>query len=253
MTIDLMTGSQRAGRSGREGWESIKMKHWVWGLAVILALKAGAALHDHSAGPLAVKQVPTGHKVVAFTFDDGPHPGTTPELLRVLQEKGVKGTFFVLGSNAEMHMDLLRQIVAEGHEVANHGYSHKFAKDMNLAGYLAEVDRTADVVSGVTARPVLFRPPGGSYNDRLVAALQQRGYSTVLWSVDARDWARPPADQVVKTVTEAVKPGSICLFHDGQQDLPTPQAVSRLIDILGAQGYRMVTVGELLQYYEIRP
>ena len=100
------------------------MKHWVWGLAVILALQAGAALHDHSAGPLAVKQVPTGHKVVAFTFDDGPHPGTTPELLRVLQEKGVKGTFFVLGSNAEMHMDLLRQIVAEGHEVANHGYSH---------------------------------------------------------------------------------------------------------------------------------
>ena len=224
----------------------MNVKSWLWGLAVILALKAGAALHDQTAGPQAVKQIPTGQKVVAFTFDDGPHPGTTPELLRILRDGGVKATFFVLGSNAERHMGLLRQIVAEGHEIANHGYSHKFAKDMNLADYLAEVDRTETLVSTVTARPVLFRPPGGSYNDRLVAALQQRGYTTVLWSVDARDWSRPPADQVVKTVKEGVKPGSICLFHDGQQDLPTPQAVARLIGTLGAQGYRIVTVSELL-------
>ena len=230
----------------------MKVKRWLWGLAVILALKAGSALHDQTAGPQVVKQIPTSQKVVAFTFDDGPHPGTTPEVLRILRDGRVKATFFVLGSNAERHMDLLRQIVAEGHEIANHGYSHKFAKDMNLADYLAEVDRTETLVSAVTARPVLFRPPGGSYNDRLVAALQQRGYTTVLWSVDARDWSRPSADQVVKTVTEGVKPGSICLFHDGQQDLPTPQAVARLIDTLGAQGYRIVTASELLQYYEIR-
>lgn len=226
----------------------------VWGVAAIAALLmvCGAAHDMLVKESKVVKQVPTTHKVIAFTFDDGPHPGTTLELLRVLRQKEVKATFFILGRNAEQHHAILEQVAAEGHELANHGYSHRFAKDVSADEYVAEVDRNAAILASVGARPVLFRPPGGSYNDRLVAKLQQKGYTTVLWSVDCRDWARPSVEQVVQVAAANLKPGNIFLFHDGQDKLPTPQAVSILIDKFRAEGYQFVTLSELLQYYEVR-
>ncbi|WP_312201779.1 polysaccharide deacetylase family protein, partial [Anaerospora hongkongensis] len=99
----------------------------LWSMITVLAiLAAGGTLGSLEKQNKIIRQVPTTHKVVAFTFDDGPHPGTTPELLKILREKGVKATFFILGRNAETHCDLLKQVIADGHEIGNHGYSHQF-------------------------------------------------------------------------------------------------------------------------------
>lgn len=225
----------------------------LWSVVAALVVAIVGTAHEYSASEAKIiRQVPTTHKVVAFTFDDGPHPGTTPELLAVLREKGVKATFFILGRNGALCADLLRQVASDGHELGNHGYSHKFSRQLSMEAYLADVEQNEALLGTVGARPVLFRPPGGGYNDALVARLKQKGYTTVLWSVDTRDWSRTTVDQVVKTAIHNLKPGAIYLFHDGQNDLPTPKAVSILIDNFHAQGYEIVPVGELLQYYEIR-
>lgn len=225
----------------------------LWSIIAVLSLMiAGGNYDSMEKQSRIIRHVPTTHKIVAFTFDDGPHPGTTPELLKVLREKGVKATFFILGRNAEIYGDLLRQVVAEGHELANHGYSHQFLHQINMEEYLAEVDRNEALLATVGVKPVFFRPPGGGYNDQLVNKLQQKGYTTVMWTVDTRDWSRPTVSEVVKTASANLKPGNIYLFHDGQDKMPTPQAVSLLIDQFRAQGYQFVTLSELMQYYEVR-
>lgn len=198
-----------------------------------------------------IRKVPTTHKVVALTVDDGPHYKTTPELLTVLREKQVKLTLFILGANAEAHPEIVAQAIADGHEIACHAYSHQLLNNMPLTAAAAEIDRAQAVVTRIGApKPTLFRPPGGAYNDQIVAMVRDKGYTTVLWSIDTGDWRRPPVGQVVKTTLDNVRPGSIVLMHDGQYPLPTPQAMGTIIDNLRAQGYQLVTVSELLQYNE---
>jgi peptidoglycan/xylan/chitin deacetylase (PgdA/CDA1 family) len=198
-----------------------------------------------------IKKIPTTHKVVAITVDDGPHYKTTPEILMVLKEKQAKATFFVLGKNAEAHPEIVAQTVAEGHEIASHAYSHRRLNRLTDAEVVDELARLEVVLQPVAPKPTLFRPPDGAYNDGLVALARERGYTTVLWSVDTGDWRQLPVEQVVKAVLDNVQPGSIILMHDGQYPLPTPQAMSIIIDKLRAQGYQLVTVSELLQYYEV--
>lgn len=231
------------------------MNKKVWHLwnALVITVAIVAGVHAYGPGERElVRKVPTTHKVVAFTFDDGPHPAATPELLALLEEKEVKATFFILGRNGEANLPLLKEIIAAGHEIGNHGYSHQFLRQMGMDRYLADVKRNEALLNRAGVTTTLFRPPGGGYNDNLVAKLQQDGYRTVMWSVDTRDWSRPDADQVVKRATDHLEPGAIFLFHDGQSDLPTVKAVRILIDRFREQGYSIVTVGELLRYEEVR-
>ncbi|HWR42727.1 polysaccharide deacetylase family protein [Sporomusa sp.] len=198
-----------------------------------------------------IRKIPTTHKVVAITVDDGPHYKTTPEILTVLKEKQAKATFFVLGANAEAHPEIVAQEVADGHEIASHAYSHRRLNKLTATEVIAEFERLETVLQPVAPKPTLFRPPDGAYNDGVVALARERGYATVLWSVDTGDWRQGSVEQVVKTVLDNVQPGSIILMHDGQYPLPTPQAMPVIIDKLREQGYQMVTVSELLQYYEV--
>ena len=197
-----------------------------------------------------IRKIPTTHKVVALTIDDGPHYKTTPEILRVLAEKQAKATFFVLGSNAEAHPEIVAQAAGQGHEIASHAYSHKRLNRLTAAEVVAELTHLENILQPYAPKPTLFRPPEGAYNDELVRLVSEKGYTTVLWSVDSGDWRQPPVEQVVKTVLDNVKPGSIILMHDGQYPLPTPQAMALIIDNLRSQGYQLVTVSELLQYYK---
>jgi peptidoglycan/xylan/chitin deacetylase (PgdA/CDA1 family) len=223
----------------------------VWGVMVLFALLAGGVTTDALlAQNQVIKKVPTTQKVVALTFDDGPEAHTTPELLAVLREKQVHATMFVLGKNVEKNPRIFAQTVADGHEIASHGYSHEIFSRMRPAQYLQEITKVEQLLKDVAPQPVFFRPPGGGWNDSVAAALRQRGYTIVLWSVDPRDWARPSVQQVVQTVLQQVKPGSIIIMHDGQPQLPTPAAVGIIIDRLRAEGYKILTVGELLKYYE---
>lgn len=223
---------------------------------VIFGVMLGAAVLAQ--GMLAekgkvIKKVPTTHKVVALTVDDGPHYKTTPQMLAVLREKNVKLTLFILGENAASHPELLAQAVADGHEIANHAYSHNSLAKMSKAEVGEELDKAEKAIMVAAPKPTLFRPPGGAYNDNVIAESQKRGYTTILWSIDTGDWRRPSVQHVVDSVMNNVEPGSIVLLHEGQYPLPTPEAIGIIIDKLRAQGYSIVTVSELLQYYEVRP
>lgn len=191
--------------------------------------------------------------MVALTIDDGPHYKTTPQMLAVLREKKVKLTLFILGENAKSHPEILAQAVADGHEIATHAYSHKLLSKIGKAEVGEELDQAEKVITMVAPRPTLFRPPGGAYNDHVLEESTKRGYTTILWSIDTGDWRRPSVDHVVDAVMKNIEPGSIVLMHDGQYPLPTPEAIGIIIDRLQEQGYSIVTVSELLQYYEVRP
>ncbi|MDF2569589.1 MAG: pgdA 1 [Sporomusa sp.] len=210
------------------------------------------AVHVFDGNNQVIRKVPTTHKVVAITIDDGPHYKTTPEILMVLKEKKAKVTFFVLGANAEAHPEIVAQAVMDGHEIASHAYSHKRLNRITAAEVVNEFERLETVLEPIAPKPTMFRPPDGAYNDEIVRLAGERGYTTVLWSVDTGDWRLLPVEKVVKTTINNVKPGSIILMHDGQYPLPTPQAIALIIDNLSSQGYQFVTVSELLQYYEKR-
>ncbi len=225
-----------------------------WGIylaaGVLVALLAvGHILQDHSR---AVKKVPTNRKIIALTFDDGPHPRTTQALLAVLSAKNVRATFFLLGENAAKFPDLLADIAAAGQEIASHGYRHQFPNKQPRAELYADLARFETVVAAVGAHPALFRPPGGGYNDLLVADLAARGYTTILWSIDPRDWDRRSSAQITNVIIHQAAPGDIILLHEGECAVNTPAAVAAVIDRLRGEGYEFVPVGELLQYYEIR-
>ncbi len=216
-------------------------------LAVLLA--GGHVLQDHSP---AVKNVPTGRKVVALTFDDGPHPRTTPALLRILAAKNAPATFFLLGENVVRYPNLAGAIAAAGQELASHGYSHRFPNKLPPPEMLADLERAEAAIAAVGERPTLYRPPGGGYNDTMVEALARRGYTTVLWSVDPRDWEGRGAAQTAVHVVSRAAPGAIVLLHEGECAANTPEAVGMIVDRLRAEGYEFVTVGELLRDREER-
>ena len=222
----------------------------VFGVVLSVAVVTQGLLTDNNK---AIKKVPTTHKVVALTIDDGPHYKTTPLMLAVLREKNVKLTLFILGENAASHPEILAQAVADGHEIATHAYSHKPLNKMSKEEVGAELDKAEKAITVVAPKPTLFRPPGGAYNDIVTAEIAKRGYANILWSIDPGDWRRPSVENVVDTVMKNIQPGSIVLLHDGQYPLPTPEAIGIIIDKLRAQGYSIVTVSELLQYYEVQP
>lgn len=195
-----------------------------------------------------VRHIPTQCKIVALTFDDGPNKRTTPAILKILREKDVKATFFVIGESAERSPEMMREIIKDGHEIGNHTYDHEKLTELKVNKVADELKKTETIIEKYEDKPAFFRPPGGFYNRNVLATAQQMGYRLVLWSVDPRDWARPSVQQVVKTVLSHVHPGDIILLHDGQYPSPTPQAVTQVIDSLKAQGYTFVTMSELLHY-----
>ncbi|MFF9490332.1 polysaccharide deacetylase family protein [Streptomyces sp. NPDC014676] len=156
---------------------------------------------------------------VALTVDDGPDPTWTPALLDVLAAHGVKATFFVVGERAREHPGLLRRLLAAGHRLGNHSYSHfqPFAA-LPAAAVAREMDETQRVVTDETGvRPTLFRAPAGGWSRGVLAAARDHGLTPVDWTVDPKDWREPPADRIAERVARA-RPGDIVLCHDGGGD-----------------------------------
>ena len=191
----------------------------------------------------------TASKVVALTFDDGPNGASTSALLDLLQEKQVSATFFLLGPNVASQPDLARRIQSEGHCIGSHGYDHSSLAGLPVAGVETEL-ASADsaLAAALGTHPRLFRPPGGQISDNVIQACRNQGYTIILWSVAAEDWATGSSDVIAGRVLSAVQPGSIILLHDGAgtnvgaNRLPTVAAVRIVIDQLRAQGYAFTTV-----------
>ncbi|MEW2356475.1 polysaccharide deacetylase family protein [Spirillospora sp. NPDC029432] len=182
-------------------------------------------------------------KCVALTFDDGPMTSTS-RLLDLLARDKVKATFFLVGRNVEEYPELVRREAAEGHELANHSYSHADLGRSSQAKVAAELERTQHAIqraAGVT--PVLMRPPYGS-TDRQVAAVTKRlGLAQVLWTVDPLDWQVRDSGRVERKVVGGTRNGTIVLMHDIHGT--TVDAVPAIIKRLAAKGYVFVTVSEL--------
>ncbi|MBR5308137.1 MAG: polysaccharide deacetylase family protein [Clostridia bacterium] len=189
-------------------------------------------------------------KQVALTFDDGPSGNYTPMILDILAENGVKGTFFVVGRNAERYPMILKRIHSEGHEIGNHTYSHPDMKKLTPEQLDEEISRTGKAVSDIVGvSPVLFRPPGGYLSNDIVDKITSNSCKTVLWSwrQDTMDWKCPDVEKVVETVLSNIRDGDIILFHDfNPGKSPTPEALKIIIPELLGRGYEFVTVSELV-------
>ena len=191
-----------------------------------------------------------GQKRVAVTFDDGPHPRYTPQILDILAEYNVKATFFMVGSNADYYPELVRRVLAEGHEIGNHTYNHYHTANVStevLAQDILACGVTLSKYTGGTP-PKLFRPPEGVFNEEIKAFCEREGYTLVMWSVDTRDWAHTPVSDIVAGVRAHVQDGSIILMHDfiGKKS-PTPTALRKIIPMLQESGYELVTISRLLE------
>ncbi len=186
-------------------------------------------------------EVVPGSKLIALTFDDGPSPSTTPRLLDILNSYGVKATFFVLGQMAERNPDILVRESLEGHEVASHTPYHNQLTQLSYGVVQSEALEMDRIFKNILGRvPPFTRPPYGSYNSTVQAALAQ---PLILWSIDPRDWQDRNASVVCSRVVSSAFDGAVILVHDIHPT--TVDAVPCIIEGLRAQGYQFLTISEM--------
>ncbi len=187
----------------------------------------------------------TALKTVALTFDDGPHPKFTPELLAVLNKYNVKATFFVVGKMTQKHPDLVRQEVAAGHEIGNHTYDHVNVARLSESGAAAEWKAGDTAITAITGGKVRYcRPPGGQYDRKSIIAASELGLTTVLWTDNAADYlGGMSSHRLERRVLSRISNGGIVLMHDGVQR--TIDVLPDIIEKLRSKGYRFVTLSEM--------
>lgn len=195
---------------------------------------------------VSYSSVKTSQKVLAMTFDDGPHPSLTPKLLDILKERNIKCTFFLIGNLVKIYPAIVRRIIAEGHEIGNHTWTHCSLTSRSDEQIRSELKKSEDAVYEVAGvRPHLMRPPYGAINTRIKDLMfSEFGYSTIMWSVDPQDWRRPGVAAVTSRLVNGAHPGAIMLSHDIHP--PTITAMPAMFDQLLAKGYQFVTVSQLL-------
>jgi peptidoglycan/xylan/chitin deacetylase (PgdA/CDA1 family) len=181
-----------------------------------------------------------------MTFDDGPHATLTPKLLDMLAARRLKATFFIIGQNAVEYPDIMKRIVRDGHELANHSWSHPNLAKMGDDGVRSQMQKTDDAITAAAGkRTTLMRPPYGSITPRQKQWIHQEfGYKTIIWDVDPFDWRRPGAGVIRDRIVSQTQPGSIILAHDIHPQ--TIDAMPDTFDQLTAKGFKFVTVSELL-------
>jgi peptidoglycan/xylan/chitin deacetylase (PgdA/CDA1 family) len=183
---------------------------------------------------------------IAMTFDDGPSPETTPRLLDILKQRNIKATFFMIGQNAERNPTIVKRILAEGHEIGNHSWTHPQLSKLSDDRVTEEINKTQNAIkdaSGYT--PVLMRPPYGAITARQKDWVEKQfGLSVIIWSVDPFDWKRPGASVIEQRILAGARPGAIVLSHDIHKQ--TVDAMPATLDALAAKGFKFVTVSQLI-------
>lgn len=191
---------------------------------------------------LALTRQESVEKKIAITFDDGPHPYYTPQLLDGLKERGVTATFFLTGEGAEQNPEIVRRMYEEGHLIGNHTYSHLQLNESNGERFKQELIRTNEILAEITGEEVQYvRPPYGSWNRQFEKELNM---IPVLWTIDPLDWCSNNAACIAQKVCAKAEENAIILMHDQYKTSVT--AALEIIDTLTAQGYEFVTVEEIL-------
>lgn len=181
-------------------------------------------------------------KVVALTFDDGPHSVYTKELLEGLKKRGIKATFFLMGSNIEGNEELVRQMKQDGHLIGNHGYRHVQMTEEGAEKVRESVEKTGKIIGEIIGEePEYLRPPYGDWNEELA---EKMDLTPVFWSVDSLDWKYQNTPKITNRVLKDVEDGDIILMHD---IFPTSvESALEIVDTLQVQGYTFVTADELI-------
>lgn len=202
-----------------------------------------------------IYRVKNKDKMVAITFDDGPSPIWTPQILDELKKAEAKATFFMIGHHVKKYPEVARRVADEGHQIGNHGYAHSVILYYTPPEIEEEIKYTETVIREITGQTTkCFRPPKAWMPEDIKQHIKTLGYSVVLWSLNSKDWVEFDHRLMVRYLTRNVKSGDIILFHDsgnvfsteGGDRTQTVLAISSLVRILREQGYKLVTVEEML-------
>jgi len=206
---------------------------------VLPSSPSGTAGVSHSRGRTTLPYI-------AMTYDDGPHPQNTPRLLDMLRERNIKATFYVIGRSVNMYPHIIRRIVAEGHEIGNHTWTHRKLTALSDTAIRQEMNSTRDaIIAACGVKPRTMRPPYGALRQSQRAWIyKEYGYSTILWNVDPEDWKRPGPSVVTSRIINHTRNGSIVLVHDLHK--PSVDAMPATLDGLLRRGFKFVTVSQLL-------
>ncbi len=196
---------------------------------------------------------------VVLTFDDGPDPRWTPAILDILKSRGLKAVFFVLGSQAERHPEIVKRIIAEGHEIGNHSFTHPNLAEVPSARIQLELNATQRLIESIVGHSTtLFRPPYSADSRPAnpgellpIAVAQSLGYMTILENVDPKDWQEPPVDELLQRLRDQLPFGNIILLHDGGGDRSsTVAALPEILDYIQERGNTPVLLSEFLGLHE---
>ncbi|GAB1646235.1 polysaccharide deacetylase family protein [Krasilnikovia sp. MM14-A1259] len=195
-----------------------------------------------ASAPVAVPQAAAARKTIALTFDDGPSPRYTAKVLDTLRKYHIKATFCIVGDNAARYPSLVRRIRAEGHQLCNHSRNHANMARLSSAAARAEVTKAQQQIRAAAGvSPTVFRFPYGSSNARVRTIVRDNGLRILGWTVDTRDWERPPARTITARVLHGARPGAVVLMHDGGGNRSnTVASLDSTIRQLRSKGYTFV-------------
>ncbi len=189
----------------------------------------------------------TNNKEIVLTFDDGPDPLVTPEVLDVLKNYNVRATFFCIGRKITMDGDILKRMRAEGHDIGLHSFRHSYLYDFYPATVVAaDIKKNRDAVEAYTGlRPLAFRPPYGVTNPAIARVVRSEGYRVVGWTIRSLDTVTKNEDKVFDRILDKIQPGSILLLHDHLKS--TPHLLERILEKLMAMEYKVVSLPSVIE------
>ncbi len=194
---------------------------------------------------LPIYSVERDNKAIALSFDAAWGNEDTELLINILNEYGVKATFFLVGDWVDRYPESVKQLSDAGMEIGNHSNDHAHFTKLDADGIVSNVQTCNDKISAITGTaPTLFRCPYGEYDDHVVSAVNGMGMQVIQWDVDSLDWKDLSAEEIYQRVTSKAAPGSICLFHNAA--LHTPEALPSIIEYLLSEGYSIVPISELI-------
>ena len=194
--------------------------------------------------------ISTSERLVALTFDDGPDNFTTPQIVDILNKHHVPATFFLIGESIDKYPNICEKIIASGHQIANHSFSHARPTDISIDEMLNEFDKCHMLVDKISSQSKKYvRPPYGLVTEKQLASLENKGFNVIGWSIDSMDWYTDDKSEIIECVVDAIHPGAIVLMHstggsDNRQ--ATLNALPIIIETLKEQGYSFVTIEQLL-------
>jgi polysaccharide deacetylase family sporulation protein PdaB len=216
--------------------------------AAALAHRAALAAVAAPADRYALRDVITSQRALALTFDISWGTVMPEKVLAVLEREHVPATFFLSGPWAAAHPEFVRRLVRDGFEVESHGWAHVNYSGLSYAGVVDNIMRANAVLTALTGQPVtLVRPPNGDYNRQAIMAARSVGYTIITWGTDSLDWMNPGVSTIIGRVLRGAHPGDIVLLHASDTCKQTDLALPTIIARLRQEGYRLVTVGQLLK------